>query len=80
MITLKQGEPWYAKGVWKGAKMIEDDGTVKRTANVSCPECGITASLSRHTIAADGKVTPSLVCPYGGCSFHDHVVLEGWTE
>jgi hypothetical protein len=60
-------------GCWKGGIL---DG--KRTANVSCPKCGQIASLSQHTIEADGTVKPSLVCPYDGCSFHDHVKLKDW--
>jgi hypothetical protein len=35
-------------------------------------------SLSLHRIAADGTVSPSLVCPYY-CGFHDYVRLVGWT-
>ena len=31
-----------------------------------------------HTIAADGVVNPSYVCPVGGCSFHEWVRLVGW--
>lgn len=31
-----------------------------------------------HTIAADGTVLPSYVCPVGGCSFHEMVRLDGW--
>ena len=73
-MILKQGEPFEGKGLWKGATR---DG--KRTANVSCPTCGKTASLSGHDIDAAGKVTPSLVCPYNDCTFHEHVELEGWT-
>lgn len=33
-----------------------------------------------HTIAADGTLSPSYVCPREGCSFHDFVRLEGWTQ
>lgn len=48
-------------------------------AGMSCPECGRTGVLEPpdHTIAADGAVTPSVVCPYE-CGFHEHVRLEGW--
>ena len=60
-------------GQWRPA--IRDG---QRTATVSCPRCGRSASLSDHTIAADGTVTPSLVCPYEGCDFHDWIALFGW--
>lgn len=36
------------------------------------------ATLSGHEIDEDGVVTPSLVCPYDGCKFHEWVKLEGW--
>lgn len=49
-------------------------------ASMSCPGCGRIGVLEPpdHTIAPDGAVTPSLVCPYD-CGFHEHVRLEGWT-
>lgn len=31
-----------------------------------------------HSIAADGVVSPSYVCPAPGCSFHEFVQLVGW--
>ena len=31
-----------------------------------------------HTVAADGTVTPSYVCPVEGCDFHQYVRLDGW--
>jgi hypothetical protein len=48
------------------------------TALVCCPWCRQWASLSSHTISADGTVSPSLVCPAPACGFHDHVRLAGW--
>lgn len=41
-----------------------------------CPDCGELASLEDHTIADDGTVTPSVVCPF--CSFHESVTLDGY--
>jgi hypothetical protein len=48
------------------------------TPLVRCPTCCETFSLSRHTIAADGAVTPSVVCPR--CGWHAWVTLVGWIE
>ena len=59
-------------GTWQRA-----GGDGVRTAIVSCPKCGGSVSLSRHEIAQDGSVSPSLVCPYD-CDFHEFVKLEGW--
>lgn len=33
---------------------------------------------SHHTIADDGTVSPSVVCPREGCSFHEFIRLDGW--
>lgn len=50
----------------------------ERSALACCPDCGKIASLSGHTIADDGKVSPSLVCPTDGCGFHAFVRLTPW--
>jgi len=61
---------------WHGGKLPNG----RRTAIVTCPVCGLQASLSGHQIADNGVVTPSLVCPRERCSFHDYVTLIGWTD
>lgn len=78
MTLIWQGDIDNKKGVWKGGRALRD-GQPVRTAFVSCPVCGKSASLRMHDIAPDGKVTPSLVCPYEPCTFHDYVQLDGWT-
>lgn len=35
-------------------------------------------SPTHHTIANDGTVTPSVVCPIKGCTWHEFVRLDGW--
>jgi hypothetical protein len=35
---------------------------------------------SNHTVADDGTVSPSDVCPYPPCKFHEFVVLEDWAR
>ena len=35
--------------------------------------------LRTHSIASDGTVSPSVVCPYG-CGFHKFIKLEGWDQ
>lgn len=49
-------------------------------ATAACPQ-GHLASISPkvHTIANDGTLSPSYVCPRPGCSFHDFVKFEGWS-
>ncbi len=45
--------------------------------SVYCPKCGSEGMLD-HDIDAEGKVTPSLVCPHEECGFHDYIQLMGW--
>lgn len=47
-------------------------------AELTCSN-GHGVSLRRHSIAADGRVLPSVVCLAPGCSFHDFVRLKGWS-
>ena len=61
-----------APSTWKGALINK-----RRTALLTCRN-GHTCSLSQHEIAADGRVTPSCVCPQFGCDFHEWVLLVGW--
>lgn len=67
-------DPDYKPGTWKGLKLAEGG----RSASFTCPECHQLASLTDHTIEADGRVTPSVVCPTDGCTFHQFIQLEGW--
>ncbi len=59
---------------WHGGRLANG----QRTALVKCRN-GHIASLSDHTIAPDGTVSPSLVCPREGCDFHEVIKLEGWS-
>lgn len=48
-------------------------------AELCCPGCGKVALLgSNHRVAAGGSVTPSDVCPFPPCTFHDFVSLDDW--
>lgn len=49
----------------------------RRTAVAACG-AGHAYSLTGHKIAPDGTVTPSVVCPHEGCTWHEHVRLVGW--
>ena len=37
-------------------------------------------AIQTHSIAADGTVSPSVVCTYDGCDFHEFITLEGWDQ
>ena len=62
-------------GSWHGAKAPD-----KLTALFLCPTCGRMQSLSGHEIDKDGNVSPSLVCYYDDCDFHEFITLNGWVE
>lgn len=63
-----------ARAFWRVWKR-PDGGTA---VEMTCPRCHRTARLSAHTVDADGKVSPSVVCPTPNCGFHEWVQLECW--
>lgn len=94
MTNLPRGT-WGQRGRWHGAIGLTDPWVKPapmhyRLAIMCCPACGFDVSLSRHTVQADGTITPSVVCPITGkhdpigvlcpCGFHDNVKLLGWPE
>lgn len=66
-------EPHQPPGPWWWPARL--DGEL--TAVVACP-AGHTAHID-HDVAADGTVTPSLVCPEEDCGWHVFGRLIGWT-
>lgn len=73
MTALPRGATPFAKGTW--FPLIADG---RKTATVTCPDCGKRGTLEHHTIEDDGRVLPSIDCPNMDCAFHDWVQLEGW--
>ena len=77
MITLIESlrrDGVMAKGEWRDVR-----GKYRTiSALVCCPGCGKINSLGDHTIDPDGTVTPSLVCPFDHCEFHDFVKIADW--
>lgn len=65
-----RGDP----GSWRDLPGV--DGA--RSATVICPDCRKWCTLTHHTIAGNGVVSPSLACPWNSCTFHDHIKLEDW--
>ena len=71
-------------GTWRPLKTPQGP-----SACVCCAKCGCSATLTKHQIAADGTVTPSLGCPWPrkgegadapSCDWHVFVKLEGWAD
>ncbi len=73
----KEGQTWTDGPWWQPATF--EDGLP--TAEFCCP-AGCPCILSRHihTIAPDGAVSPSLVCPACPVGFHEYVRLDGWPQ
>lgn len=74
MPYIAQQSNDYKPGTWKGLTLSEGG----RSASFTCPKCGQLAVLIDHDIADDGEVSPSVVCPNDGCTFHEYVRLDGW--
>lgn len=54
--------------------------TIRRfKAEVTC-SIGHSITLRDHSVEADGRVIPSIVCKQPGCDFHEIVRLEGWAS
>jgi hypothetical protein len=51
----------------------------KDTIAILCMSCGRAMCLPNHTIAGDGAVSPSVVCPHG-CGWHVFVRLKDWSN
>lgn len=50
-------------------------------AELCCPGCGKIALVgANHTVADDGTVHPSDVCPYPPCTFHEFIKLDDWAR
>lgn len=50
-------------------------------AILCCPGCKRLMTIGRnHQVDASGRVSPSLVCPFAPCSFHEFVVLDAWAD
>ena len=64
--------PW-----WLGFNPTEEN--LNPAPMLRCPY-GHRAILSRHDIAADGAVKPSIVCPEEACTWHVWGLLEGWNR
>lgn len=59
---------------WRYVTICCANGHLATVAHLTHPE------LHRgHTIATDGEVSPSVVCPITGCDYHEFVRLVGWS-
>jgi len=75
MIEISRATNRWNGGAATWFPVVRTDG--RWSAMLNCPKCGRTTSLNNHDVE-NGAVSPSVVCPYDGCDFHDYVSLIGW--
>jgi hypothetical protein len=66
------------RGTYRPVLIGPDVATARRSASLCCPGCSSVGLLEVHSITADGLVEPVLSCLAPGCTFSEHVRLEGW--
>lgn len=50
-------------------------------AEICCPGCGKVGLVgSNNTVDDNGVVMPSDICPFPPCTFHQYIVLDGWSR
>ena len=72
-------EKWETPLTWRRTKAYDDTPSEPL---VVC-ENGHVARLRGWVVAADGSVTPSILCrtpmaELGECGWHEFVILDGW--
>ena len=65
------------KGTWRTPNEWQRSRRGEK-ALITCRQCGEETAIVTHTVASDGTVTPSLVCPIPDCTEHIMGRLEGW--
>jgi hypothetical protein len=65
---------------WDYAKRIRPKPPWDKDLALATCRNGHTLRISGnvHSVAPDGTLSPSYVCTYPGCSFHEWVRLVGW--
>lgn len=75
-VTLISGLHWE--------RTPDRDGHGFEVIFIRCPSCRkestLWSTLGGHAIRRDGEVSPSVVCPFPPCTFHEFVRLDGWTH
>ena len=67
----------------KGWERVDQDGEGFEVVTLICPKCGKRSTLwspiAGHAISEEGMVSPSVVCPFEPCTYHEIVQRDGWT-
>lgn len=65
---------------WSPAEVrIPTGKTYEAIVTCSVGHSSLLGASSGHTIADDGTVTPSVLCPVAACGWHEHIRLASWS-
>ncbi len=78
MIVFKPSTNYDGDIPFTWRNYIAADGTPFEANPVIVDSKNHYLSIHKHTIAPDGTVSPSVVCPVKDCGFHEFIKLEGW--
>lgn len=72
--------PREMNSIWRAGGMawVPVTTSTGRSAVFRCPSSHTGSLTHSHQIAADGTVTPSVICT--SCGFHENLKLVGWAE
>lgn len=79
MLTLKHSTNYDDDIPLTWRNYIDIGGIVLECSPVIVDTKNHFLSIHKHSIAQDGTVNPSVVCPVDKCGFHEFIRLEGWT-
>ncbi len=78
MISFKPSPSYDEDLPFTWRNYIDPDGKAFEINPVIVDSKNHYLSIHKHTIAPDGTVSPSVVCPAKDCGFHEFIKLEGW--
>ncbi len=74
----QRDDPCDEHGGWFLWNVGEHGSITDSLVLFKCPLCLKPAALRAHLVGRDGSVTPSVVCPFAPCAFHEFVTLDAW--
>jgi hypothetical protein len=74
MILTKFNSSHFPVPVGQYIDWIHGEEAIKTFA-LQCPTCHRAFCLANHSVDKEGKVTPSVVCPFN-CGFHEFLELK----
>lgn len=83
--ALEEGRRWRSWASWHRSDVPRSEAKEPLSwgvMNVLCFTCpkGHTSMLTEHAVDKNGNLSPSVVCAWPGCDYHEMVTLGGWGE